>query len=55
MQVRRLLVAALAAAVLAAAAVGYFRYFQQMTASPDAPAIGGPFRLTAHDGRILGP
>lgn len=53
MQMRRLLLGALAVAVLAAAAVGYFRYAQQLTLSSEAPAIGGPFRLTTQDGKIL--
>lgn len=53
MLVRRILQAALAVAVLAAATFGYLLYVRQTTLSPDAPAIGGPFRLTAHDGKIL--
>lgn len=53
MLVRRILQVALAVAVLAAATVGYLLYVQQTMLPPDAPAIGGPFRLTAHDGKIL--
>lgn len=53
MRVRRILVSALILAVLVAAGVGYMRYVQQLTLSSAEPAIGGPFRLTAHDGRIL--
>lgn len=51
---RRLLSIALAMIVICAAAIGYLAYHRQLiTASEEAPAIGGPFRLTAQDGTIL--
>lgn len=53
MPLRRILQVALAVAVLAVATFTYMLYVQQTTLSPDAPTIGGPFRLTAHDGKIL--
>lgn len=53
MRVRRVLLSALTLAVLVAAGVGYMRYVQQMTFPSGGPAIGGPFRLTAQDGKIL--
>jgi protein SCO1/2 len=53
MLVRRVLVVALTLAMLCATAIGYLLYAKQMTVSSDAPVIGGPFRLTTHDGKIL--
>jgi protein SCO1/2 len=50
--VRRLLSIALAVLVLCAAAAGYLLYARQMTTS-ETPSIGGPFRLTAHDGSVV--
>lgn len=46
-----LVVATLAA--LAAAIAGYLIYARPATVTADAAAIGGPFRLTTHDGKVL--
>jgi protein SCO1/2 len=51
--VRRLLSILAAVVVLGAAAAGYLAYTWHISPTGEAPAIGGPFRLTAQDGTIL--